>query len=294
MAAITVLGAGPTGLWTAWKLAAADHDVTVLERAPVVGGMAASVEVAGQRVDLGSHRLHPVTPPTLLEQLRVLLGHDLQVRRRHGRIRVQGRWVAFPLRAGDLVRRLPVGLSVRAGLDVVSAPLRRADRASFAGTVRQGLGPTVAAAVYEPYATKLWDHAATELDPELARRRVSTRTTAQALGRVIRRREAPGRTFLYPRLGYGQIVERIADAAVEAGVQIHLERSVDTVEAGGRVLADDGEHIDADLVISTLPVTALTSMARSAPPGAAAAASQLRYRAMVLVYLACAVPAYTE
>ena len=105
---IVVVGAA------AWRTAAAGHQAVVIERAPAVGGMAASFEVAGLRVDHGSHRLHPATPAPILAALRGLLGADLQVRPRHGRIRLLDRWVAFPLRTGDLVRRTPRAFAVRA------------------------------------------------------------------------------------------------------------------------------------------------------------------------------------
>ena len=65
------------------------------------GGLAASITVDGQRVDLGSHRLHPSIRRDLLDDLRGLLGDELQLRPRNGRIRLDGRWVAF-LRPADL------------------------------------------------------------------------------------------------------------------------------------------------------------------------------------------------
>lgn len=91
---IVVVGAGPAGLAAAWGAARAGHQVTVVDRADHVGGMAASRTVAGLRVDHGSHRLHPATDPALLAEIRRLLGDDLQTRPRHGRIRLAGRWRA--------------------------------------------------------------------------------------------------------------------------------------------------------------------------------------------------------
>ena len=92
------------------------YAVTVLERADHVGGLAASFEVAGQRVDHGSHRLHPSTPAPIMAVLRDLLGTDLQQRPRHGRIRMAERFVVFPPNPTDLVRRLPPTLSMRLAL----------------------------------------------------------------------------------------------------------------------------------------------------------------------------------
>ena len=50
-----VLGAGPAGLAVAYGLGRAGRSVDVVERAPVVGGLASSFEVGGVRVDHGSH-----------------------------------------------------------------------------------------------------------------------------------------------------------------------------------------------------------------------------------------------
>ena len=95
---VAVIGAGPAGLQAAFHLARAGRSVVVHEAASRVGGMAGSIEVDGVRVDFGSHRLHPSTPPERLAEVRGLLGDDLQVRPRNGRIRLAGRWLRFPLR----------------------------------------------------------------------------------------------------------------------------------------------------------------------------------------------------
>ncbi|MDQ3469441.1 MAG: FAD-dependent oxidoreductase [Actinomycetota bacterium] len=79
-----VLGGGPAGLAAAWYAARAGRHVALVERAPVVGGLAGSFEVSGVRVDHGSHRLHERTDPSLLADLRTLLGDELQPRPRHG------------------------------------------------------------------------------------------------------------------------------------------------------------------------------------------------------------------
>ena len=208
---IAIIGAGPAALAAAWRTALAGHEVVVFDRAATVGGMAGSLEVAGMRVDYGSHRLHPSTPPHVLAALRSLLGPDLQERRRHGRIRLFDRWVAFPLRAGDLWRNLPRGFVARAGWDTITAPLRRPRANTFAEVVRAGLGRAVLDSFYGPYARKLWDAHPEDLAGELARRRVSASSPLRIL-RGLRDERHGGRTFLYPRSGYGAICEAIAEA----------------------------------------------------------------------------------
>ena len=115
MAQIGIIGAGPAGLTAALLASRKGHDCTVFESAPNPGGMAASFAVAGQRVDLGSHRLHPSTEPHLLALIKQIMGDDLQIRERNGRINLRERWVKFPLRATDLIKKLPTSVALRIG-----------------------------------------------------------------------------------------------------------------------------------------------------------------------------------
>ena len=287
---VAVLGAGPAGLTAAWKAAAAGHRVVLLERGRAAGGLAASVEVAGQRVDLGSHRLHPGTDPAVLADLRSLLGDELQWRPRAGRLRLDGRWVRFPLSPPDLVRSLPPSFAVAAARDAATAPWRRPGEDSFADVVRTGLGPTMLDRFYGPYARKLWGLEPEELDGEQARRRIAARSTSGLLGRLARRGPAPG--FWYPARGFGAIPEALHEAAVAAGADVRLGCEVVGVDVdggGATVALGDGTCVAAQRVLSTLPLPALVRLLRPGPPPAVlAAAGALTSRGMVLLHLALA------
>jgi protoporphyrinogen oxidase len=295
---IAVVGAGPAGLAAAWRAAVAGHEVVVLERSPRVGGMAGSFEVAGLRVDHGSHRLHPATPPAILGALRDLLGDDLQTRPRHGRIRLLDRWLAFPLRTADLLRRTPRGFALRAAVDAATGPLRRPRADTFGEVVRAGLGPAVLDAFYGPYAHKLWDTDAAELAGELARRRVSASSPADIVRRLVRGSRPEGRVFLYPRRGFGEITEAVAGAAVDAGADLRLGCGVTGLKHaadGWSITLDDGTTVDAAQVWSTAPLPALGGMIEPPPPPeAVAAAGRLRHRGLVLLYLVLDRPRWTE
>ena len=105
---VVILGAGPAGLGAAYRLSRRGlAQVTVLERNAWIAGNAGSFELAGMQVDYGSHRLHPACDPEVLDDIRSLLGDDLLDRPRHGRIRLRGRWIHFPLKPLDLALRLP-------------------------------------------------------------------------------------------------------------------------------------------------------------------------------------------
>ena len=117
---VVILGAGPAGLGAAFQLTRrALAWVTVLEQQNQVGGNAGSFEIEGIQVDYGSHRLHPSCDPTVLQDIRTLLGSDLLDRPRHGRIRLCGRWIHFPLKPVDLALGLPPSFSLGVAVDLV-------------------------------------------------------------------------------------------------------------------------------------------------------------------------------
>jgi protoporphyrinogen oxidase len=282
---VLVVGGGPTGLTAALLAARAGHEVVLVEAADRLGGMAASITVAGQRVDLGSHRLHPSAPPRVRALLGELLGDDLQVRRRNGRLRVGGDWARFPLDPADLLRSLPYGLAGRIAFDLLAGAVR-ADHeepyASYADVVRQRLGGTVLEHFHGPYAAKLYGTDPATIDGDVARRRIALTGLGDVLARLRRTRRPSGSTFLYPRLGYGQVVDRLAEEVAGAGVDVRLGTPVASLTTGdghatGAVLAG-GVTVDVGRILWT------------APPGALAAAAdlpavELEHRALALVYL---------
>ncbi|MGE5139107.1 MAG: FAD-dependent oxidoreductase, partial [Rudaea sp.] len=163
---IVILGGGPAGLGGAFRLARSGRaDVTLIERNGQVGGNAGSFDVAGICVDYGSHRLHPSCDPTVLADIRNLLGDDLLDRPRHGRIRLQRRWIHFPLKPVDLLTKLPPRFAFGIGADLVyklmpGGASNRSDE-TFASVMAAGLGQTICRDFYFPYARKLWG-----LEPE--------------------------------------------------------------------------------------------------------------------------------
>jgi protoporphyrinogen oxidase len=275
---VVVLGAGPAGLAAAWWAARTGRSVVVLERADRVGGLAGSFEVAGVRVDHGSHRLHPATPPDVLAELRALLGDDLQARPRHGRLRLYDSWLSFPLRPAELARAVPPRAAARIARDTLSRPLRGAGDDTFAGRLEAGLGPELYRTMYAGYARKLWGLDGELISGEQARRRVTADTPWKLAGRLRRRsRGGQGRVFHYPRRGFGQLSEALADAAVAAGADVRLGAEVTGVRDGA---VDSSQGSWTGTVLSTLPVTTLARLSDGAAP-----AVDLRFRAMVLVYL---------
>jgi len=308
---VVILGAGPAGLGAAFQLARRSlAEVTVIERNPRVGGNAGSFELAGLPVDYGSHRLHPACDPAVLRDVRALLGDDLLDRPRHGRIRLRGRWIHFPLKPLDLALRLPADFSLGVAKDLARKVVRGKrpgeHEDTFASVLEAGLGRTICRDFYFPYARKVWGLDPEHLSATQARRRVG----ASSLGKMIKKVLAavPGLKprgsgrFYYPLHGYGQISEAYCQAARAAGANILLNARVHAVEtdrnAVGAVQYErDGAlaTLPADQVWSTIPITVLArSLNPPPPPEYLRAASSIDYRAMILIYAVLEQPQFSE
>ena len=279
-----VLGAGPAGLAAAQALVEGGAEVTVLEAASAVGGLAKSHRIAGHWVDVGPHRLHLEASPTA----RRLLGGagGLTVRRRRGRIHLDTRHVDYPLSPLSTLRGLGV---CRAAHFALSAATARSGGAveSYASETRRRVGDAVYRALYAPAARKIWGRAPEALDASQAQSRVGAESPARLLGRVLGRGE-PGR-YLYPADGANGFAYLAWARALERrGVVLLLgTRAEQVLHGDGRVrgvcAAGLGE-LPADRVVSTLPLPALGKLLRPALPRAAAP-GELAFRSVVALYV---------
>ncbi len=306
---IVILGAGPAGVGAACQLRRLNRArVTVLEQQSVVGGNAASFDINGVRVDHGSHRLHPACDPAVMEDIRALLGDDLLDRPRHGRIRLRGRWIHFPLKPLDLMLRLDPGFALGSLKDMALRPFRaRPPRESFASVLEASLGPTICRDFYFPYARKIWGHEPTALSAIQARRRVSAGSFLKLFQKVLSqtpgvRKPGAGR-FFYPKRGYGQISEAYAESARVGGAELCLDTRVisltrPTANDPWVVTAEgpDGpQEIHGDYVWSTIPIPVLAHcMTGEVPANVRDSAARINYRAMLLVYIELPVDRFSE
>jgi protoporphyrinogen oxidase len=306
---ITILGAGPAGIAAAYALVKAGQaQVEVLERADRVGGNSSSFRIADIWCDYGSHRFHPVADPAVIADVKDLLGDDLLLQPRHGRIRLGGRWIHFPLKPADAIRRLPKSFAASLMADSLLKPLRGKPKGprTFSSILYGGLGKTISENFYFPYVKKLWGLEPDQLAVTLAERRVSSGSVGKILMKMLRMlpgmRGATTGRFYYPRQGFGQISEAMMAAATARGAALELGADIQRIERDGNrvtgvVTRKDGveHHHNADQIFSTIPLTAAVRLMDPPPPPEVIAAAQtIRFRGMILIYLILGTDRFTE
>ena len=296
-AGVAVLGGGPAGLTAAYVLGLRGRRATVFEADGVVGGIAKTVEFKGYRFDLGGHRFFTKLGP--IERLwEEMLGEEFLVRPRLSRIYYQGKFLAYPLVAKDVIARLGLVESALCGLSYLWNRFRpRREALSFEDWVTTRFGRRLYDTFFRSYTEKVWGIPGSEIKAEWAAQRIKNFSLAKAILAMIGLRRSHVTTlieeFRYPRLGPGQMWEAFRARVEELGVPVELkQRCVQIAHRDGHVervrVRSNGDvrDVDVDAVLSSIPLSELVlSLQPEPPPDVVAAARRLRYRELVLVAL---------
>jgi len=274
-------------------------DLTVIEKNPYPGGIAASFKEENIWLDYGSHRLHPSTPEEILNDIKEVVGSSLHKRVRNGRIRLMGRFLKFPLKPLDCLLHLPPAFGLGVFVDLLKKPFKKKrPPETFGDCLLDGLGPTVCSNFYFPYARKLWGYPPDQIDIEQARKRVSAGSIFKILKKIAGflpgiKTEDTG-IFYYPEEGIGQISEKLAVEVKALGGHILYENQVHlvTIKNGAVVSVSIQQHgqekknMRTDFLFSTIPITHMVEIL-SAPKNHSVmeASHSLAYRNMVFFYL---------
>ncbi len=290
-----VLGGGPAGLTAGYLLGKAERDVLVLEAENQVGGIAKTVEVDGYRFDLGGHRFFTksIEVDTLWHEV---LGEEFLLRPRMSRIYWNNRYLDYPLRGSDVIRKLgPVELTRCVASYLRAAARRNKVDASLEDWVTNRFGRRLYELFFKSYNEKVWGVPADEIRAEWAAQRIKglsffSAAKAAFFGNEGNKVKSLISEFHYPRFGPGQMWDAMTRAIVEQGGMVRLEAPVERleivgnrvveIEAGGVSYAVDGA------VISSLPLRNVVEMASPpAPQEVIDAARGLRYRDFLTVAL---------
>lgn len=293
MRKVVILGAGPTGLVLARELAG-EFEVVVLEKERYIGGLSSSFDAAGMTLDFGPHKFFSQIEG-IDDYFKSVVGEDALVVRKRNSVRLFGRYFTFPVHAASLLKSLNVnvlwqGLKIGVGyLAGIPAALRLRNPANFEEFLVKGFGRAGYAAFFRDIAVKLWGEP-TSLSVDLARKRVPVSSIPQLVRSVLVRKvdkNVSADFFHYPRLGFIQFLRNLQRQAEARGASFVLGAKVDRLAlGGGRATVAARDHLlEADLVISTIPLKAVVESMKDCPPEVQGAANRLRYRSLAIVYL---------
>jgi len=287
---ILVLGAGLSGLAAADRLKAGGKKVFVLEKEEKEGGLAATVSYKGFKFDLGGHRLY-FKDAEVRARVEKLLGPGKTLsHKRKSSIYTRGRFLQYPptLLNGALYALQTLGFKKRNAGKTGEAP------ASLKEWLDRNFGSRIHDAYFKDYSFKAWGLPTEEISSIWAERRIGNLDIKKLFFDMFLpssgAKENAG-YFLYPEDGIGSL-----SAALRKKLRDEEEIITGAVPVGftaeGRILTSlkfekNGRRdtVKFKRLISTIPLKGFSALIPD-DPELAGAARDLRYRSLIVVFLA--------
>lgn len=293
MKKVAIIGAGPAGITCAYQLVKQGVEVDLYETSAQVGGLAKTIELWGQRVDLGPHRFF--SEDTRVNSLWLeLAGKDYRMVNRLTRIYYKDKLYQYPVKAFDVLSKLGFVSSAYCVLSYLKEKIKPTKQnGTFESWVTKKFGKRMFEIFFKSYSEKLWGIKCNELDADFAAQRIKKFSLGEAIKKALGVGSFQHKTlvdqFAYPKEGTGMIYERMQKYINENGGNVKCNTPIKYVhkidnEVRGVVLPND-EIIPYDHVVSTMPITQLLKHWHDAPENTLACVNKLSFRNTILVYL---------
>lgn len=296
MKRVLIIGAGPAGMTAAYELVKLGAIVEVFEASNQVGGMARTIDLWGQKVDLGPHRFFS-TDPVVNRLWEEALAGEYAAVDRLTRIFYSGKFFHYPLRPFDALSNLGIFESIRCVFSYLLAQLKIGNdskKGTFENWVVSRFGKRLFQIFFKTYSEKLWGISCQELDADFAAQRIKGLSLFGAIMNAFKggrgnKHKTLVDQFFYPIKGSGALYEKMADHVRKSGGKIHLNAKIASVTMTGKTITgiqlQDGTLVSGDHVISTMPLTHLVNGLANVPEPVKASSDALTFRNTILVYL---------
>ncbi len=291
---VAVIGAGPAGMTAAYELAKAGVEVELFEAGDQVGGLAKTIDLWGQKIDLGPHRFFSNDTRVNKVWLEVT-GKDYRMVDRLTRIYYKKKFFYYPIKPFDALFKLGVGTAMVCVFSYMRQRIApRKEDGSFESWVVRRFGYKLYSIFFKTYTEKLWGIPCTELHSDFAAQRIKKLSLWEAIKNGLKggkgnKHKTLVDQFAYPLGGTGMVYERMADYVNTHGGKVHLSTPVNRViTREGKVTAlelSDGTVREFDHVISSMPISLLVTRLPEVPAHISTLAHSLTFRNTILVYL---------
>lgn len=298
-----ILGGGISGLSLAWKLAEAGVPVMLLEAGEQTGGLARTVHQNGCGMDVGPHSFFS-EDDEIVQTVQELFHGQLQAAPRQVQFYYEGKYLDYPLTAGTVLFQMGYLNGIRSVLSFLKSRALPHHATPVAGedeTVEDwalsSFGGHLYRTFFKPYTEQFWKIPCTELSS----RSIPTHTRMSFLNTLkllfLKRLKKRGSSLIeremlptyYPPSGFGEIADRVAEAARKAGAEIktgcratEIRKQANGMvqvhyECGGQTAVAEGSRIVSTIALHHF----IRMMGPEVPSEVKLAAERLDYRALV-------------
>lgn len=329
-----IIGAGPAGLTAAYELVKRTGiKPIILEKSDMVGGISKTVNYKGNRIDIGGHRFfskstrvmewwqnilpveetniaHPFKPASQSVNPKTT-DEVMLVRNRISRIYFLKKFFSYPISISlDTISKLGAVRIVKIFLSYSWARMfPRKNEQSLEDFFVNRFGFQLYNTFFKDYTEKVWGISCSKISPEWGAQRIKglsiTKAILHAAKSMVGKKEkdlGQKKTetslieyFLYPKLGPGQMWERVADIVQANGAELRMNTDVIAVGTEGskvtsvtvrNTITGEEEVLAADFFFSTMPMKDLVAgMDAKVPARVSEVAAGLVYRDFITVGL---------
>ena len=291
MIELTILGGGPAGLGVAFYAQRAGVPFVLFEKSADLGGMCRTLRHGDHLYDCGAHRFHDQDVEITRDVLE-LMGDEMLSVDAPSVIWDRGRFVDFPpTPLNAIISCGPIG-ALRIGVELLRAHLKPRECISFEDFAVGQFGETLARRIVLNYSEKLWGLPASQLSPDIATRRLKGMTLRSLFLELMfpsRKTTHIDGAFLYPRGGYGRIVQNLESKLPQGSLRRGQEIVGIQCDGGSiaRIQFADGQVMEPrGRLVSTLPLTVLVKfLGEQISADARQAAARLRFRQIRLFFI---------
>jgi UDP-galactopyranose mutase len=274
-----IIGAGLSGLSAAYHLGGG---YSVLERDGEVGGLSRSVTSKGYTFDLAPHIFFTGSQYVngLVDEL---LNGDLIRQRRKAFIYTHRTYVEYPFEANLY------GLPQKVIDECIEGARKRPNiqPRNFMEWIRATMGEGVAKYYMAPYNQKIWKYPLEEMNIDWVAGRVPAPSVDEMIKGArskVEHEYGPNAYFLYPRLGGIGSIAKAFEKRIE---QVSFYSNVNEIKQKGKHLEvaytvnGESKKLEADRVLSSVPLPELVKMLPNAPEDAVQASQRLIYNSLL-------------
>jgi len=310
-----VIGGGITGLSVAWKLTEKGYEVKVIEMDKFIGGLARSIKMGNYFFDIGPHAFTTKDEEVFKKVMDLFKGEsgEMLYTKRTVKMMFRGKYVDYPLSVKVLFQ-MGIMPAIMCSLSFLKSKIRTSINSLLGKktqsqnlTVKQwaidSFGKYLYLNFFKPYTEQFWKIETSELSHRVIPS--STKTDfAKALKHALinkylelSKRE-PGELSLvereslpryYPKKGFGEIANRIAEQIKRNGGEIYTSQEVDEIVLNSENSFDvktKDKTFSGNYVVSTIPLNRIiTKIKPLRETEIIQSAKKLEYLSLVLIYL---------
>ena len=271
-----IAGAGPAGLTAACELLnQTDIHPIVMEKSGVIGGISQTVKYKGNRMDIGGHRFfskskrvtdfwqHLMPSQGKPSKDDILIGRKVETsedgpdpevservmlqRQRVSRIFYLRHFFDYPISLKwRLFTNMGIWRTIKAGCGYIAATIHKRPENSLENFYINRFGKPLYSMFFEDYTEKVWGIHPSKLGADWGAQRVKGLSILTVLKDMITKSiGTQGKkevetslieSFVYPKLGPGQLWETAAQEVIDKGGEVKMESCVTNIHINGNTV----------------------------------------------------------